>query len=114
MRHVCRISEMAGLKVPQTLNIYDRMRHAINTGQPYHTVLCPPPADPRCSHPPREKELNLGTRPFPSMAFKTRVAKLRWSSVRSDRSACKSEVTNRVMGRRRARAGGQGLHCPCQ
>jgi hypothetical protein len=36
------------------LDIYDRMQRAIATGEPYQTVLDPPPADPRVAHPPRE------------------------------------------------------------
>ena len=36
------------------LEIYDEMAEAIHTGQPYQTRLDPPPADPRCAHPPRE------------------------------------------------------------
>jgi hypothetical protein len=35
------------------LEIYDAMQEAIRTGQPYQTRLDPPPADPRCCHPPR-------------------------------------------------------------
>ncbi len=35
------------------LEIYDAMADAIRTGQPYQTRLDPPPADPRCCHPPR-------------------------------------------------------------
>ncbi len=36
------------------LNIYDRIQKAMDTGQPYQTILDPPPADPRCCHPARE------------------------------------------------------------
>lgn len=35
------------------LEIYDAMAEAIRTGKPYQTRLDPPPADPRCCHPPR-------------------------------------------------------------
>ncbi|MFH1219113.1 MAG: N-6 DNA methylase [Candidatus Eisenbacteria bacterium] len=35
------------------LDIYDGMAEAIRTGKPYQTHLDPPPADPRCCHPPR-------------------------------------------------------------
>ena len=35
------------------LEIYDAMQESIRTGQPYQTRLDPPPADPRCCHPPR-------------------------------------------------------------
>lgn len=35
------------------LEIYDEMAEAIRTGKPYQTRLDPPPADPRCCHPPR-------------------------------------------------------------
>ena len=38
------------------LEIYDEMAEAIRTGTPYKTRLDPPPADPRCCHPPRELE----------------------------------------------------------
>jgi len=37
------------------LEIYDAMHEAIRTGHPYQTRLDPPPADPRCCHPPREE-----------------------------------------------------------
>lgn len=37
------------------LTIYDAMQQAIDTGQPYQTILDPPPADPRCAHPPRQE-----------------------------------------------------------
>ena len=40
----------------QILDIYDRMQHAIDTGEPYQTLLDPPPADPRVAHPPRNEE----------------------------------------------------------
>jgi len=33
------------------LEIYDAMRQAMDTGEPYQTLLDPPPADPRCCHP---------------------------------------------------------------
>jgi SOS-response transcriptional repressor LexA len=35
------------------LEIYDAMQESIRTGRPYQTRLDPPPADPRCCHPPR-------------------------------------------------------------
>ena len=35
----------------QILEIYDAMQRAIDTGEPYQTLLDPPPADPRCAHP---------------------------------------------------------------
>ena len=35
------------------LEMYDAMQRAIDTGEPYQTRLDPPPADPRCCHPPR-------------------------------------------------------------
>jgi len=38
------------------LEIYDEMAEAIRTGKPYQTRLDPPPADPRCCHPPRERK----------------------------------------------------------
>jgi hypothetical protein len=38
----------------QILAIYDAMQQAIASGKPYETLLDPPPADPRCAHPPRE------------------------------------------------------------
>jgi hypothetical protein len=37
------------------LEIYDAMQEAIRTGQPYQTRLDPPPADPRCCHPPQQR-----------------------------------------------------------
>jgi hypothetical protein len=39
------------------LEIYDAMATAIASGQPYQTLLDPPPADPRVAHPPRESEI---------------------------------------------------------
>ncbi|WP_202978831.1 Eco57I restriction-modification methylase domain-containing protein [Halomicronema hongdechloris] len=39
------------------LQIYDAMATAIASGQPYPTLLDPPPADPRVAHPPRESEI---------------------------------------------------------
>jgi hypothetical protein len=35
------------------LEIYDELAASIRTGKPYQTRLDPPPADPRCCHPPR-------------------------------------------------------------
>lgn len=35
------------------LEIYDAIAAAMRTGIPYQTRLDPPPADPRCFHPPR-------------------------------------------------------------
>ena len=35
------------------LEIYDTMQRAIESGQPYQTLLDPPPADPRAAHPAR-------------------------------------------------------------
>ena len=35
----------------QILKIYDAMRRAIDTGEPYQTLLDPPPADPSVAHP---------------------------------------------------------------
>ena len=34
------------------LDIYDAMQEAAAIGEPYQTLLDPPPADPRCCHPP--------------------------------------------------------------
>jgi hypothetical protein len=42
------------------LEMYDAMADAIRTGQPYKTRLDPPPADPRCCHPPRHQEAVTG------------------------------------------------------
>ena len=38
------------------LEIYDAMQKAMETGEPYQTLLDPPPADPRVAHPVREAE----------------------------------------------------------
>ena len=38
------------------LDIYDKMKTAMETGEPYQTLLDPPPADPSVAHPPREVE----------------------------------------------------------
>ena len=35
------------------LKIYDAMKSAMASGQPYQTLLNPPPASLRCCHPPR-------------------------------------------------------------
>ena len=35
------------------LEIYDALAESIRTGHPDQTRLDPPPADPRCCHPPR-------------------------------------------------------------
>jgi len=35
------------------LEIYDALLQATDTGEPYQTLLDPPPADPRCCHPPK-------------------------------------------------------------
>ncbi len=37
------------------LEIYDEMRRAMETGEPYETRLEPPPADPAVAHAPRER-----------------------------------------------------------
>jgi len=37
------------------LEIYDAMQESIRAGQTYFTRLDPPPADPRCCHPPLEQ-----------------------------------------------------------
>jgi hypothetical protein len=42
------------------LEIYDAMQESIRTGHPYQTRLDPPPADPRCYHPPKEQEQTKG------------------------------------------------------
>lgn len=53
----------------QILDIYDAMQRAIDTGEPYQTLLDPPPADPRVAHPPREDEARPSATvlPFPSV-----------------------------------------------
>jgi hypothetical protein len=38
------------------LEIYDEMAEAMRTGIPYKTRLDPPPADPRCCHPPQHSQ----------------------------------------------------------
>ena len=35
------------------LDVYDRMQQEMDTGEPYQTLLDPPPADPRVAHPPK-------------------------------------------------------------
>jgi hypothetical protein len=53
----------------QILDIYDRMKLAIDTGGQYQTLLDPPPADPRVSHPNNPPEwLKYYTRPSDSAA----------------------------------------------
>jgi hypothetical protein len=37
------------------LEIYKAMQHAIATGEPYRTLLNPPPADPRVAHPDEDR-----------------------------------------------------------
>ena len=42
------------------LEIYDEMKQAMETGEPYRTRLEPPPADPAVAHEPRERvDVNL-------------------------------------------------------
>jgi len=38
------------------LDIYDRMQRAIDTGDPYQSLLDPPPADPRVAYSPRTED----------------------------------------------------------
>ncbi len=38
------------------LHVYDAMAEAMETGEPYPTMLDPPPADPRVAHPPRDAD----------------------------------------------------------
>jgi len=38
------------------LEIYDEMAVAARTGNPYKTRLDPPPADPSCCHPPKDRQ----------------------------------------------------------
>ena len=45
------------------LDIYDAMQEAAATGEPYQTLLDPPPADPRCCHPPRTISIDLSAIP---------------------------------------------------
>ena len=40
----------------QILDIYDRMQRAIDSGEPYQTLLDPPPSDPQVAHPPRQSK----------------------------------------------------------
>ncbi len=42
------------------LEIYDEMAEAIKTGKSYQTRLDPPPADPRCCHPPKQIQQREG------------------------------------------------------
>jgi hypothetical protein len=37
------------------LEIYDEMKRAMETGEPYQTRLYPPPADPKVAHPPERQ-----------------------------------------------------------
>ena len=39
----------------QVLDVYDEMQRAIDAGEPYETLLDPPPADPRVAHPERTR-----------------------------------------------------------
>jgi hypothetical protein len=39
------------------LEIYDALTEAQRTGQPYQTRFDPPPADPKCCHPPHDVAL---------------------------------------------------------
>lgn len=38
------------------LDVYERMQRSMVSGQPYQTLLNPPPADPHVAHPPRKGE----------------------------------------------------------
>ncbi|GHO84908.1 Eco57I restriction-modification methylase domain-containing protein [Dictyobacter formicarum] len=42
------------------LEIYDRMQRAMESGEPYETLLVPGPADPAVAHPPRTVEGIIG------------------------------------------------------
>jgi hypothetical protein len=39
------------------LEIYDALSESMKTGNAYQTRLNPPPADPRCCHPPKTNSL---------------------------------------------------------
>lgn len=52
-KHVCKAYFLTSSK-RVILEIYDAMTKAIRTGQPYQTLLEPPPANPTVTHPPRE------------------------------------------------------------
>jgi len=43
------------------LNIYDRIKHAIESDEPYQTLLDPPPADPSVAHLPKDGSRQQGT-----------------------------------------------------
>ena len=45
------------------LDIFDAMQEAAATDEPYQTLLDPPPADPRCCHPPRTVSIDLSAIP---------------------------------------------------
>lgn len=45
------------------LEIYDALAESIRSGQPYHTRLDPPPADPRCCHPQKSSKAPRGGAP---------------------------------------------------
>jgi hypothetical protein len=48
--------EHAHYRIIETiLQIYDALGEAMQTGQPYQTLLSPPPASPTCCHPAREQ-----------------------------------------------------------
>ncbi len=51
----------------QILAIYDRMQRAIVTGEPYQTLLDPPPADPRVAHPLKEDDIKPRALPWAGM-----------------------------------------------
>ena len=38
------------------LEVYDRIAESIRTGEPYQTLLDPPPADPSLAHPPKASD----------------------------------------------------------
>ncbi len=68
------------------LGIYDAMQTAAATGEPYRTVLDPPPADRSCCHPPRIAVLDLAS-----------LADGEWTRPEGDRTGTEAAVLAAVL-----------------
>ena len=63
------------------LGFYDAMLTGAATGEPYRTVLDPPPADPSCCHPPRVTVLDLAS-----------IADAEWAMPQGDQTGAETAV----------------------
>ena len=68
------------------LDLYDAMLTGIATGEPYRTVVNPPPADPSCCHPPRIAVLDLAS-----------LADGEWARPQADQAGAETAVLAAVL-----------------